>query len=253
MVCSGWIIVPYERGIFWKMDSIARFSLIVEELKCSIKDIEDGPYLTNFRKILLFSLLELLAKAAYPNENTNRKKFVRFISQFCGWEDANRISIPKLLVHLERHNSLEIPDLKEFAKNKINTWPAARPIKFFVEPTIEDINNVVPLEALDEFELEKLTHARLFWDLRNMLVHELRSFESKMDLFELEVPHYVPMKEVHRDNDTVNLYLGAVKWKLHYPEAFYYCLIDKGIKNLNSYFFNEIQGDPFEGFAFDFD
>lgn len=65
-------------------------------------EIEEISALNNrlYKKILFVTLIDSLAKARFPNEKFQKKRFVDMIDIYAEWENVNRISIPQLEITL---------------------------------------------------------------------------------------------------------------------------------------------------------
>lgn len=103
-------------------NEINNFFLVIEGLIDSVRSINSTRYEENYKRIVLFSHIDMMSKAVYGDRfnnqrNSHRNKFTTFISEFCRWTDGNRISLQQLLLLLNKYPSerhLELKDRVEY-------------------------------------------------------------------------------------------------------------------------------------------
>lgn len=168
-----------------------------------------------YRKQLLLSLLDTVALHRYASEPTFKlggdhgKRWVRFLTEDCGWADGRRVSLQVLMMRFlhrsfEKSNPtdfsyLPTPQLKALNKyvQHPTSWNLAKrladglgrywdaPGKDIPARKIDPfIDELMPLAETD-FERDligRTTWAHLLYQMRNFRVHESRNVSRGIDL-----------------------------------------------------------------------
>lgn len=236
-------------------DPISRFYLAIDELQESINSIETtSKYLENHKNTLLFNLIEMMAHGVYGNDigNGNRIRFERFIISFCGWEDADRVSIQQLVLLLKDETNKDFDELKVYSERKLSKWPLSQPVLFNLDPKLCEIKKEWPngLKLKQNITPEHLQHVNLMWKLRNSLTHEMRNKSLSIRLFTESRPHYVPFGRMELNVDTGTIELKKDTWLIYYPPEFLNNLLNTAKIRTREYLeHNNI--NPIDNFNFD--
>jgi hypothetical protein len=154
-------------------EEINAFFVRVSDTQTEIKAITDP----TFKRILLLSLLDALARCAYPNMKINRDRFVCLIDSFTQWSDKDRYSLQQLKFCLDDlPNSSKYPsfdDLMEEVNIRLQKWPEVNQFLFpkDVDPNPQELERF--FSGGIEQKLEKVRYPSLVWVIRNYAVHEL--------------------------------------------------------------------------------
>lgn len=232
-------------------DSIDRYFDAVKELKESIMSIEGTKFVGNYKKTLLFSLMDMMAKAVY-GDKSNRKRFVRFVTNFCGWKHAQYISLQQLVFIVNEDDSEELSEVREVINSRIKSWPLHQPILLDYDPPPDGIKKIWPVgyrAVGNKIPLEHLTHVHLLWTLRNSLVHELRPLGYGIEFFDEKRPHYASRGKIVKDDDTGKRKITHETWELVHPIEFYDELIENATENMRKYLIKH-KINPFEKYKF---
>lgn len=202
----------------------------------SIIEINGTSFIVNHKKTLLFSLIETLSKTVYPGES-NKNKFINFISDFCMWEEYDRVSIQQLKYYMDKIDSLNITlysNLITYINETLSEFPKSTPVPFSIDPTVETINSFIPSSQgnINGKKINLFTHGELIWRYRNALVHEARSLGTT-EMFKYEQPHYVPFTYIDSLDDKISV--SDKYFVICYPLNFLNTLIDVGIDNLEKH------------------
>lgn len=212
-----------------------------------IGKIANVTYAHQYQKMLFLSAMDALARARWPKEPSNKKRFTDFVSEFSDWSEGQRISLPHLNELLKNTTISEFAELKEFARLKMNAWKAGNIYSLDDDPAFEDLIKLWPIaedgkaERILGLALDSLTHIKLLYVCRNILVHEFRS--PTADLTSTG-PCYV--------NELVISYPGGPKrevWTLSYPVSFIKKLAADCLDKLGTYF-RINQTNPYDSFVF---
>lgn len=228
-------------------DSLNRYFLVVSELQQSINSVSATGYEDNHKRTLFLNLLDFLSKGAYGKKyKRNGERFKNFVREFCDWDHAHRISLPQLVLVLNRTSIDEYVDLKHFATQRLRLWDDGAPKSIEYDPDLIEIESFLPQKCkIGDVELDKLTHVNLLWASRNKLVHEMRFPGKSVKLFELQHPHYHYLGKIDRCALAQKLTIETGTWELVHPIPFYNELLENAVKNLNKNF-RENEVDPIE-------
>ncbi|MEA3195663.1 MAG: hypothetical protein QOD26_3996 [Betaproteobacteria bacterium] len=205
-----------------------------------------------YREVLYVAVLDALSKSVMPHRESNRDRFVSFLKRFCRWPDGERVSLPHLFALLTLN-----PDP---AFEKLRLWTVETYKKMSVhggaimaigeDPTYEDVKDKWPVSnqhrmPIKDVDLDALTHYRLLYLYRNMLVHELRRPGKGMDFVGTsDAPYY----HGARDLDD-NWQVASITVELVYPWRFLDRLCSTALDELADYFkTNNL--NPYESFVF---
>lgn len=93
----------------------------------------------HFCRILLLSLLDTLSRCAFPQESSNRKRFVCLIDCYSEWEHKDYVSLPQLRYLLHKTN--ECQDLKVEVESRISKWFKGRILRpSEADPLVEEFD-----------------------------------------------------------------------------------------------------------------
>ena len=198
----------------------------------AILEIESSSNSRLYKKILLNLLLDALSRVTSNSNKENRKRFVSFISNFSEWKYLNNVSLPHLLKLLENVTDPEFSKLREFVYSTYSTWPKGAVITIDKDPPYEEVKKLWPSgfgATINNIKIEFLQHKYLFYEYRNILVHEFRE----------------PGHGIEYEDDTeafyhsANLDMKKETWELVYPLGFYTKICDNCINNLKNYLIKE--------------
>jgi hypothetical protein len=200
----------------------------------SVREVDNILY----RKILFVSMLDCLARSAFPGKN-NRDRFVSFVDRFSQWQDKDRVSCPQLKMILERENFVG-GELHDIVSKRLSSWPDGR----IIEPTHDYlIRDLTPFSEKEEKVLLKKTkYTELLFTYRNHLVHEFREpgrgggFSS-----ESKTPYYVGFLSADPE--------GEDTWELDFPVPFIDDLCQKGLAGLEAHLTQE-GINPYDSYQF---
>ena len=205
-------------------DEINVFFARMMQAQAAIETIADD----SFQRSLLLSLLDILARCAFPNAKTNRDRFVMTIDSYSTWQTKERYGLLQLRHRIanirDPLNYSTLPDLERDIQARIIRWPAHSTLVFpdDVDPTRQELQPYFSddLEKL----LESVRYPGLLWTIRNYAVHELRHPGGGMD-FELGRPE--PYYHGLKWDET-----GKYTWELFFPIAFIAKLVADCATNL---------------------
>jgi len=176
-------------------------------------------------KVLLMAVLDSLSKPVYPRRS-NYTRFVETNRVFGKWVDGERVSLQQLDRLLEIHPDPAFCDLRSYVKDRMSDWSPNRnnAVLITFDPTLAEVRETWPkgpehVKLVGGIQLERLTHGSLFYQERNLLVHEYREGGAGWDLGDEEVPFYQET-EVVTDRDANGKFETANDWRLVYPLCF---------------------------------
>ena len=104
------------------LESIDSYLEVMKDIQESINQIQGDRFLKNHKETLFFSLIETISKGVYGDKYPmNFTRFEKFITEFCKWEDAKRVSLQQLALLLEKTNNHEFSRLKKTCSFSFNT------------------------------------------------------------------------------------------------------------------------------------
>lgn len=133
---------------------------------------------TLFSKILLFSVLDTISRPVYPNVESPKQKFQKFIGEFVKWDDSERVSIQQLYWKLIENPKLITNPLCKELRQRLCELRRSRFGSFnypIDEIDLPKSELLILAKVQDEEKLiSKSTHLYLIYLYRNYLVHEYR-------------------------------------------------------------------------------
>ena len=232
------------------VEDIESYVYRMKSIKDSILSLTGEDLIDNHKKTLLFSLLDTMSLGVYGNGiGGNAKRFEAFVLEFCGWENAESISLQQMALLLDRIGETQFIKLRKYTFNELSKYPNAQPVLFSFDPSAEEVQSFLANEKLfKKVNLNDLKHVNLLWRYRNTLVHEARSIGADQ-LFDLEKePHYIHYYKLGRNENGVELMQG--EWQIHYPLTFFIDLVDTAISNIPSYL-TQHEINPFMNYKFE--
>ncbi len=198
-----------------------------------------------YRRILLLSLLDTLAKCAFPKEKGNRKRFTSLIDSYSHWQDKDRVSLIQLKYLLDKSDCEEHLELKKEVNDRISKWPYGR----FLRPAECDplVTDLLKFQSAKNKEmLEKTRYAALLWTIRNIAVHEFRDAGHGMPLSnDNSTPYYHGFDRLRRDG--IGYEDGT--WELYFPWQVISGLVSTCLENLKAHC-EEQSINPYDSFDF---
>lgn len=174
-----------------------------------------------FKKILFVTMLDTLARGAFPIITSNRKRFVEFIDKFADWQDKDRISLPQLSFLLESETcSL----LRKEVLERLETWKQGREIRLSDDAECDELLSFASNDEVDS--VKKARHSALLYIYRNRLVHEFRKPGYGIEHEGDEWPYYHSLTDSKTNSET---------WELVYPSQFFVHIIESSLGNLTNY------------------
>lgn len=217
------------------VEDIENYVYRMKRIKDSILSLTGEDFLDNHKKTLLFSLLDTMSVGVFGNKyRRNGKRFEAFVIEFCGWENAERLSLQQMAFLLEKTGETTFVELRKFTFKELSKYPKSQPVPFSYDPFMEEVQSFLPTDRIfNKLSLCDLKHVNLLWRYRNSLVHEARSIGADQ-LFDIEKePHYIQYYQVGRNENGVSLMEGH--WEIYYPLRFFVFLVETAISNLASY------------------
>lgn len=128
----------------------------------------------HFRRILLVSLLDTLARCAYPAEKNNRNRFVNLIDSYSDWIDKDRVSLPQLRYVLSGEpEAIECRELLREVESRLSRWSYGKILRpEEADPLSKDLDRFK--QGKCEKLIERVRYTSLLWTMRNFAVHEFR-------------------------------------------------------------------------------
>lgn len=183
-----------------------------------------------FKKILYVGLLDALAGTIYSRKIPNRTKFTSFISQFGGWREQDRVSLPHLVRLLNKFPDPEFSLLRQYAYSLIDNWSPGEVIKINQDPPLSEVKKnwpFAPPKAFDGLTAEHIVHLNLLYRYRNALVHEFRKPGYGAEFEGDTEPFYSCMSDIDIDVGT---------WELIYPVGFFQMICETALEHLREYY-----------------
>jgi len=191
-----------------------------------------------FRKILYVSFLDCLSLCAYPDERGNRRRFVRFIDDFSGWEDSAKVSSWQLYLAL-KNEGLTNGKLFRTVSNRVHSWQIGNEMSLSGEPSFDEIVGLTASDA-ERRLLEKTRFRELLYIYRNHLVHEVRQPRQGIEWAdENDSPFF----------HSVDILDGPMTWPLVFPPAFFERICRTALNGLKARLHEE-QRNPYDSHVF---
>lgn len=197
-----------------------------------------------YKQLAYMSVIDVLSKVVCPKEITksNRKRVMHFLEEFTGWQETDRVSLPHLVKLLEieqtQHNNSTFETLRNYAFSEFKSWSEERTIEH--DLSIDQVKQDWPLEngkpiKINSLDYTHLQHKNLFYELRNLLVHEARS----------------PGPNFTEDDEEVPVYHSVIgdPYSFAYPTGFLHKILTKGIEQVRKHCL-EKKINPYQCFTF---
>lgn len=224
----------------------------------AILRIEDAPNDTLYPRLLLTTLLDTLARVAYPAEgNASRRRYVKFVVLHSGWKDVERVSLLHLNRLLAKGSSPDFLSLKQWAEGRLNMLLPIDPVPKLIrrpgetekdisgDPTMAEVLSLWPhgpngALRIDRTRPEDLRHGSLLYQYRSHLVHEFRVPGNGWDVKKTGTPFYQKFTQAVDFLRPV-----AERWELVYPLEFLGKLCLDSLASLREFLISESR-NPFE-------
>jgi hypothetical protein len=180
-----------------------------------------------FRRILLLSMVESLAKSRYSPRLTGGRElgkgesFTQLIIEYGDWPEAAMYSVPQLSYSLA-DRGLQAGPLYAWTQVQLKTWRSGDYMVLASDGKHQDIAPLVSLPG-ENAVVESARHYQLLWGYRNNLIHEFREPGYPWSLDHVQVPHYTSMG------------VPVTTWELSYPIAWLEGLVKLIIESLCTY------------------
>jgi len=203
---------------------IENFKNYMEDKLESIEKISSENDEVLFKKIIYFSFLESLAKAAYP-EDSVKQRFIKFLSEFTKWQEGNDYC-PIHLIKKEKSLSTDI----------LNTCETKR-----VSMIAERNSTYSTIERFainsSEFSEDKDRHkfSYLLYNARNALVHQFQAPTEVSEFLKrrtVESPFY---EVIGIGGELFSDELISYRIELIFPNSFLKKLAEDGLSTFISY------------------
>lgn len=226
---------------------IGHFNLMVEQI-WEIK-IDGGGNEKAYKKALFFSMIDSLSKCIFTRK-LNRDRIISYVTEFSGWENQYRISLPHLCQLLSKSPEPAFSNLRNFANTEYRKWSSGEIVSLERDPDIKEVLKYWPREnenkkLLGGISVEFLQHINLLYRYRNFLVHELREPGYGIDSYREDSPYYISYSQLayesgEEENET---------WELTYPVLFLKNLLKNCLKNMEKYLI-ENNLNPYSSYTF---
>lgn len=202
-----------------------------------------------FREVLYVAVLDALSKSVMPLREGNRDRFIYFLQRFCHWPDGDRVSLPHLYALVMLNPDPAFEKLRLWAVEKYRKLDPSGLPSINTDPKYDEVKALWPGSAehrtpLRGVDLDALTHYRLLWVYRNMLVHELRRPGRGMGFKEADEPYYHGMSDLDENHN-----IAETTVELIYPSKFLDRLCETALGALRRYF-TENGINPYDSFVF---
>jgi hypothetical protein len=193
------------------------------------------------KKILFVVMLESLAKARHPQLGNPRERFLCLLDSSSNWDDLNRVSLPQLVLRLDKEEQYKSSPLAQRIRGEIQGWQwgSVYPMRGR-DPSAEEVKKWNEVRELGEpiaKLVDQVKHCNLFYDYRNHLVHEFREpGGSGMEAMDHDYPYYFSLNS---DGERI--------WDLIYPVGFFHRLVMAVLENACTYFVEQ-RIDPYEAY-----
>lgn len=206
--------------------------------------------LHTYKSILCMSLLDAIFKSIYPEE-THKAKFIGGMEKFSSWEESDRVSIFHIMEVLKIETDPIFKTLKRYLEDKIFDFEEQLRSSLSctliadVDPPWGDIEPFLPEILSDNPKIvksiESCQHKFLFYECRNILIHELRRPGRPIEeMVEGEPAYYITFYTSGSN---------GFEYQLVYPTKWLEAKCDKIISNIENYLrTNNI--DPYLSYKF---
>ncbi|MBE0576382.1 MAG: hypothetical protein IH613_10875 [Desulfuromonadales bacterium] len=206
--------------------------------------VADGYHAAIYKKMIYVGILDALSKC-FPRRGS-RNRFVNFLNQFSGWDNAHKISLPHLFQLLEKNPEPAFSKLRAYVISELEKWVSGEIVTLDREPEISTIKQLWPKEKehqkpLNGLSAESLQHCNLFYSYRNSLIHEFRELGRGIESQTDNSPYYISYSDFEEPEEEV--------WELTYPATFFEKLLKNCISEMKIYLMqNKI--NPYSSYHF---
>ena len=185
-----------------------------------IQDIDSSDASILVKKIALNTLLDTLARARFPSETGNKKRFIGLIDECSGWTERDCLSSVLALLLL-KEEGLSTGAAMVYLTSIVDSWSQGE----VVTPERDaEFHIAMSLPTTDQEKkvLSDCRYANLVYTYRNSLVHEYRE------------PGYA----IEFRSDGTNPYYHSMMnepWQLVLPLRFFIWLAESCLKGLDVY------------------
>lgn len=202
---------------------VEQYCSYFEKQLAQIQELENRLH----KKVLLLVVLDTLGRARYPDEKSNKFRFIKVIKDHIQWKDSSRVSLYRIL---SLSNSTDSSNLTSFAGNSIRNW------KGWEMPNVSEDPPNLEVEAMivDEQErkmVQDSTHSNLLYAYRNHLIHEFREPGRGMEMDQRDTsPYYLRMTHISLSGSS-----EFETWELVYPLSFFIILAESCLLKLKQH------------------
>ena len=192
-----------------------------------------------FRRTLLLSLLDMLAKCAFPEVTGNRKRFVDVIDHYSAWKYKDYVSLTQLQYLLAEKHGVCL-DLKTEVESRLNKRTRSGIRRSSEEdPQVSDLSRFAQSECSKL--IKKARYASLLWDMRNFAIHEFRPPGKGWALSsDNSTPYY---------HGLLDMDSGVRSWELYVSPEVISTIVASCVDNLKEEF-QQKKRNPYNSFAF---
>lgn len=225
---------------------IDRFASNIENHISEISNINSQFHTIHHQRILYMVVIDALSVIVFPKTN-NRLRMFNILKDFSNWKNYDRISLPHLVQLLKLSTDPIFDQLKNFALDEQEKWIDGEIITLDRDPVYKDIDSLWPNEGnskikVQNFGIDDLQHANLFYKLRCKLIHEFTALGKLASDPEpgctTNEPYYCVLSETLSISGEENL-----SWELEYPLIFYKEISTNCLRNISKHL-HDYQIDP---------
>jgi hypothetical protein len=189
-----------------------------------------------YKKTLTISAIDTLASLRFSKENykelnkLNKARFIRFLSEYCEWENGTLISIPTLFDQLsikKPQNSI----LYDALRNKLLKYNGNEGKALNIEIIDAKAEKLLELanSEIEEHLILECQHYSLLYGYKNCIAQEAREPCGVMEAYQYAQPHYYSYIQYKTADE-------LTQWHLSYPVEHFKNLFFCSIKNMKQYF-----------------
>lgn len=193
-----------------------------------------------YRKILICVFLDTLAKAVFSDVQKNSERFTRFLTSFSSWPHWRRVAAFQLLYRLQHRGAVR-GELYVRVARVVHEHPPYSVIRAEHEPELRELLQYASSPEEKNF-VEQSTYVRLFYSLRNYLVHEGREPGGAYEFGRDIEPMYMNLTRLNEAGQFTD------SKELLFPYAFMRRVIDECIERSYAHF-SGLSVDPRSGFS----
>lgn len=189
-----------------------------------------------YKKTLIISAIETLAalrflKNEYKELNKQKKaRFIRFVSEYCEWENGALISIPFLLDQLAVKN-LKHSKLYKTLYDRLSNFNENDGKALNIAALDLKVNEVLKFAHSENEEhlIFENQHYSLLYRYKNCIAHEDEEHCGLFEAYQYAQPHYYSYLR-HKPADELT------QWHISYPVEHFKNLFFCSIKNMKQHF-----------------